>query len=488
MPVNSPHPDYKRNVTAWTMIRDALGGDQAVKMAGERYLPKLHGQTEKEYAAYVMRANFYGATERTQEAYVGMLTRKPPVVTAGAELDPFREDVNLTGLDFDSYVIQVIETLCSTSRAGTLIDWAEFQKRPYVTHYTEEQILNWRVEMVGGRPRLTMLVLEECLDQPSSDPFIGQDKKQYRVYTLMASTDPETQQVTTAVRVDIWRHKGDAQPDAPATTVTTETGSEFIIVATAFPTRRGVWLPDIPFVFHGLTEDRTNVSKPLLLDVATVNFAHYRNSADHENGLHICGIPTPYVFGVSADAPAIYLGSSAAIVSTNPDATAGFLEYTGAGMESILKAMQEKEKMMAALGARAIQPEKADAEATQTVAMRANAETASLNNVASMASLSLSDVLAWVAWWQGTAATRQELGEDTFVTVNRDFVGGQADPSFISSLMSSWMSGAMSFETLYHNFQRGELYPPDWSMEKEQAAMKTNPPPAPDPAPAGGGA
>ena len=41
MPVNSTHPDYDASALEWSRARDVLAGEDAVKAAGEKYLPRL---------------------------------------------------------------------------------------------------------------------------------------------------------------------------------------------------------------------------------------------------------------------------------------------------------------------------------------------------------------------------------------------------------------------------------------------------------------
>ncbi len=50
MPVNSTHLDYDANLPAWLRARDVIAGEEVVKAAGERYLPRLDAQTDDEYA------------------------------------------------------------------------------------------------------------------------------------------------------------------------------------------------------------------------------------------------------------------------------------------------------------------------------------------------------------------------------------------------------------------------------------------------------
>ena len=48
MPVNSTHPDYDANLVAWSRARDVISGEDAVRSAGTRYLPRLDSQTDEE--------------------------------------------------------------------------------------------------------------------------------------------------------------------------------------------------------------------------------------------------------------------------------------------------------------------------------------------------------------------------------------------------------------------------------------------------------
>jgi|SRR5215831_2341238 len=52
VPVSSTHPDYDANAADWSRARDVLAGEDAVKSAGEKYLPRLDVQTDEEFLAY----------------------------------------------------------------------------------------------------------------------------------------------------------------------------------------------------------------------------------------------------------------------------------------------------------------------------------------------------------------------------------------------------------------------------------------------------
>jgi hypothetical protein len=78
MPVDSTHIQYDANANAWLRARDVFAGEDAVKAAGVRYLPRLDSQTDDEYAAYKERASFFNATARTADGFVGLIFRREP--------------------------------------------------------------------------------------------------------------------------------------------------------------------------------------------------------------------------------------------------------------------------------------------------------------------------------------------------------------------------------------------------------------------------
>src|ERR1051326_3147997 len=101
MPVTSCHPDDEAALPRWRRCRDAYAGTDAIKKAvmqsaranagqptvvnGQRtsrlapiYLPMLDGQDLAQYAAYVERALWYGATKRTVQGLTGAVFRKDP--------------------------------------------------------------------------------------------------------------------------------------------------------------------------------------------------------------------------------------------------------------------------------------------------------------------------------------------------------------------------------------------------------------------------
>src|ERR1041384_1153753 len=200
MPVNSTHPDYDANLAAWLRARDTIAGEDAVKSAGTRYLPRLDSQTDDEFGAYKERASFFNATARSAEGYLGLVFRRPPFLklpegkdALTAALVEFRNDADMLGTTLFDYAKSIVSEVIAVGRAGTLVDWErEVENRAYASLYCAENILNWRVERINGRNITTMVVLLERAQRSDAggqktegDEFAEDTVEQIRVLRLM---------------------------------------------------------------------------------------------------------------------------------------------------------------------------------------------------------------------------------------------------------------------------------------------------------------
>src|SRR6516162_8021430 len=126
MPVNSTHPEYDANAIDWSRARDVLSGEDAVKAAGEKYLPRLDSQTDEEFLAYRKRAAFFNATARSAEGFIGLIFRRPPFVKvpesqsgAGKALASFVNDSDMLGTTLAGYAKNVATEVVGVGRAGS---------------------------------------------------------------------------------------------------------------------------------------------------------------------------------------------------------------------------------------------------------------------------------------------------------------------------------------------------------------------------------
>ena len=465
MPANSTHPDYDANLVTWLRARDVIAGEDAVKLGGIKYLPRLDSQSDGDYLGYKSRACFFNATSRTCDGFLGLLFRRDPEVKlpdrhagVGGALRVFTEDVDLMGTSLFTFCKAVVGEVLAVGRCGTLIDWqGAGENRAYVVRYQAEDILNWQTQRINGRNVVTMIALREVLadGHHGDDPFIVKEIETIRVLWLERLTDGATQ-----YRVDVWSNDS---ADKKAGWVLTET---------RVPLRLGKPLPLIPFVFHGPRNALPDVDKMPLADIITVNLDHYRLDADYKHGLHFTALPTAWVSGFDKTSE-LRIGSSTAWVSDTVGAVAGFLEFKGAGLSTFENAQNRDERLMAVLGSRMLEDTKRVGETSDAIELRQAGENSVLMTLAISVSDSISQVLRWVYWWNSTEAFPEDISEDlVLIQINTDFTAKGLTSLELTAIVGAWQAGAISQATMFDLFRKGEVLPTGRTDNEEKGLIQ----------------
>ena len=525
MPVQSTHAEYDASLAAWLRVRDVMAGEDAVKRAGERYLPRLDAQTDLEFAGYLARACFFNATARTADGYIGLIFRRAPLVrlpdagvvrrqriVSAAErmlrseqplspgiraersgggsgvaraLEDFANDVDMRGTSLYGYAKDVVYEVVAIGRAGTLVDWeGAVEDRAYATLYRAEDILNWRVERVNGRNVPTLIVLNEpgeefVGDHGEEDVFVSKPVEQIRVLRLVdggslvvdggeraaqgsGDQQPSTIRHQPAFQVEIWRRQAEQGAGAKP---------DWKLMERRTPVRRGKPLPLIPFVFHGPRHSLPAVDKLPLADIIAVNLDHYRLDADYKHGMHFTALPTAWVSGFEKSG-ALVIGSSTAWVTETPGASAGFLEYTGQGLTSFERAMEHDERLMAVLGSRLLEGQKKVGETAQAIELRQGGEHSVLSSIAASVSESLTQVLRWAYWWNSTEEVPDSVTDSqVLIELNTDFSTQGMTAQELAAVVKAWQAGGLSLDSMQELFRRGEILPEGRSNAEESGLL-----------------
>lgn len=447
------HPEYDAHSEVWRRCRDVVSGQDAVHAGGESYLSRLSDQTRAEYDAYKQRTPFYNATGRTLDGLVGMIFRKSPAIDVPAAMEPWADDLTLSGVDLVSFTRDVVQQVQAVGRVGVLVEYPRVDAqpsslagalalnlRPYATMYQAESVINWRVERINNVMAPTLVVLSESYEVRGQ--FAVETKPQIRA--LMLDGGAYVQRIYRTGDRGAWE-----------------------MVDEVYPLRNGATIDHIPFVMFGAESNSFDVSQPPLLDLTDLNLSHYRTSADLEHGAHFTGLPTPFIAGVTlGDNEVLRIGSANAIVSPYAEATARYLEFTGQGLGALEKLMDRKEAQMAAIGARMLAPEKASAEAAGTVEMRHSGETSVLAALAKLVSAGMNRILQEMAAWGGIAGTPT-------IELSTDYLPAKMTAQELTALVGAWQSGAISKKTLFWNLQWGEVVAPDATFEAEEGEIES---------------
>lgn len=449
------HPQYDEFLPVWKTCRDATTGQRAVHAGGDEYLPKLSGQSQADYKAYLTRALYFNATGRTVEGMVGLVFRKRPTIALPVALEPYLTDIDAAGQSLNGFAQQIVEEVVKVSRVGVLVEYPpapeveapitidtarQLGQRPYLTTYKAESILNWRVERVNNQSMIVSVFLSEKYGEDDD----GEDLIQIRELFFDGLYGQR-----------IWRSNSQG----------------WAVISEYYPTMNGQRIRMIPFFIAAPKEGTIDVQNPIIESLAYVNLAHYRNSADLENGAHVAGLPTPWVNGITdpSEAPEIYLGATTCL-KLPPDATAGFLQCGSEGFATLEKAMTRKEEQMAALGARMLAPEKKQAETAEAHEIKRGGENSVLATLAGSVESTITKALRFMAEWVGSNP------EEVAFELNKDYIPATMDAAMLREWVATWQSGGFSYETFIGGLQRGELIPDTITPEDEKERIEQDGP------------
>jgi hypothetical protein len=209
------------------------------------------------------------------------------------------------------------------------------------------------------------------------------------------------------------------------------------------------------------------VDKLPLADIIAVNLDHYRLDADYKHGLHFTALPTAWVSGFDKGSE-LRIGSSTAWDAESQGASAGFLEFTGQGLTPFERAMDRDERLMAVLGTRTLEAQKRVGETAEAIELRQSGETSVLTTISLSVGDSLTHVLRWVYWWNSTEESPEDIGEDlVLVKLNEDFSTKGMASDELTAVVAAWQAGAISRETMFELFRKGEVLPAGRTDEEE---------------------
>lgn len=437
--VETKHPDYIARADLWQLMRDATGGEGAVKGWGEEYLPQPSGFKAQAdggrelYAAYQKRAQFPEIVSPTVHGMVGVIHRMEAQIDMPAAMEPLWEKATKDGLPLEALHRRITAELLTTGRYSLLADAAtEGSDLPWLAGYSAEALINWADDR-------SMFVLDES--GLKRDGFRWEQQQRFRV---------------------LEKREG-------RYLVQTYTGTERTAGEALQPTGRGnSALTEIPFVVIGARDLSLPPELPPLMGVARAAIALYQLSADYRWQLFMTGQETLVI--INGDAPTA-VGAGAVIAIKQGDQTGTpdvkYVGPAGTGIEAHRVAMQDERANASQAGARLFNSsESKTAESGDALRIRFAAETATLTSIAQSSAQGLEKALRHIAVMIG------HRPDEVTVKPNLSFVDSSLTPQEAAQLVSVWQSGALSKQTVYENLQRGEIASAERSFEEEQALIE----------------
>ena len=433
--------EVQKIAKSYELIRDALTGEVAVKQKGARYLPPPQSIEDKEgqdrYTSYITRAVFYNVSKRTLQGLLGQLFSRQPLITVPAYLANTVANMNGLGVNATQQCKNTSSEVIAYGRAGLLSDFptlpngqeataADLQSgrvAATITFYKADQIINWRYNRDYTGKKLMFVILEEDREIIKEGEFTSSFAKQYRVCRLDASGyyvqelyyDNKSSPVKTSAPID---YNGDR-------------------------------FDSIPFEFIGSEDNDPDIDDPPMYSIASLNIAHYRNSADFEDSLFYVGQPTVAITGLSQAwvdqnlTGKLRLGSRNAI----PLPSGGDLKIVQADPNNLSKeGMDQKERQMVALGAKLVENKQVQRTATEA-SQDETAESSILQTAADNTS---------VAYAQAFATAGRFYAEESAIDfkINTAFEIATLDYNARAETIKEWQMGAISFPEMRQVLRR----------------------------------
>lgn len=413
------HDDYNRYGHIWKRCRDCYQGEDAVKNATTIYLPALSGfnavETDKINRNYLQRAVFYNYVRPVVNAMVGSILRKDPTVEG--------TPTNVTDeLNHRKILHTVIKEIVLTGRVFCFINNED--GKADIAFFKSEDILNWYEK------------------DDVKEILLRINEEEYVIFTSVGTVF--TQTFLTKIE-NVWKQEQTKPIDT------------------------GVGIPGV--VFNADSDVWLTPSYPPINDLALMNIAHYRDSADKQHILHYSALPTPYISGSMAQGTddisssgQVTLGPTSAIL-LDPGSTIGVLEFQGSSITALERAMEQKEKQIGFLGGKLLDNGVRGAETAEALKVRQTGEGSVLSQIANNIESTYNQLLVKIS------AVYNE-SKSISIDINKDFFNAKMSPQELSALVNAYTSGVINPSIVEFNLRQGEMVPEDVTSDDVIAYME----------------
>jgi hypothetical protein len=458
------HPDHIAYSAKWTLIQDVLKGEEAVKAKGTLYLPLENVENdqkkyENRYKVYLQKAKFYNATARTLDGFVGQVFNKQASQEFPENVKYLETDPCGSGITLEQLAKAILANLLSFGRCGL---WTDFPQtngsytvedvkkkaiRPVILRYSPIDIINWRTKKRGARTILSLVTLRERVLIEDEDSFTSRYDYRYRILRLNSKDE------YTVTLYEPW--KADAQP------------AEVVIFD-----HNGQPFDEIPFVFGGIRTNDFAIDEPPLYDMASLNIAHYCNSADYEEACFMVGQPTVWYTVLDENWIKNTLGGTVRLGSRGglplpQGGSAGILQVQSNTM--CKEAMDQKEQQMIALGARIVRDSAVAKTATEVTSDKVS-EVSVLAAGARNTSALLQKAFEFAQKFSGTS-------EKIKFDLSTDFDMTTMTSQMLLAIVTTWQAGLMVSEDVHDIFIRAGFTQKTFEDAKKAGMLEKPPEP-----------
>lgn len=459
------HPDYKYYKQDWDMLRDFVSGERRVKQMGPLYLPPLGNDAGSTYEEYKARAVYVNMVARTINGFVGTVFRRKIklIGLSQSEVELF-DSITLEGHSLNLFGKTLLAEIATVGRVGVLVDRdATGRGAPYLTHYMAENILSWDTTKIDGKSQLSYVLLREAVAN------LRVNNGGSFVTATTGSTNNSMSVRYRVLRLDENGHYVQelySTLDSGQSYNTRQTLSD-VPFETIRPTRNGAPLTYIPMVIIGPDSPSPDVQRSPMIDIVTVNAAHYRTSAQLEHGRFFTALPVYYVQSSrTGTEQSEYVVGPSVVWEVGAGEKPGILEFFGTGLASLRESLVEKEEAISQLGGRIMGIRAAaTSEAEHIFILKQANEMAVLLNITESLADGLTTACRWYFDWESKP-------RNVKVKVNQDFKSLMVGAREMRAVALLYQEGILPVEEVFRVFQDAELIEDEITLVEFQAMLE----------------
>lgn len=373
--VDQPCAEWSAMSPQWEMLHDVYSGSEAVRQAGEIYLPRHEQEPATAYQERIEHALVYDFYRATCQELSGRAFSKPPQwaeLKEGAPWKKFLADVDKRQRDTNNFAR---EFFSNGLKFG----------------------LSWvYVDISGERPVWSIL-------DPRDVFFVHTDETsritEARFRRETVALDGFEEVITceivriTLERVEVWR----------------KPGKKWELHSSAKNTSAVV--PLVPFA----PEPQGIIyCQPPLLDLAELTLTHARRLSDLETILKVASFPMLAIQSTDGGEATAFQVGPHSLVNLEPDMDAKYLEHSGAAIGVLMQSLKDLEERAASFGMRLLKRKRPSIETATARSLDSQEASAPLQNHVLAFGEALRQLIAMTAklWPKGGEAPTVALSID----------------------------------------------------------------------------
>lgn len=440
----TPCAFWNHQITVWSMLDALLAGTNAMRKAGQAYLPKYANEPKEAYDVRLQRSTLLNYFKRSVTGLVGKPFSKPITVPESmpAEVSDLFTDIDKQGNNLDSFARNAFRTgvakgivhimvdfPTADDDIKTLADEKEKGLTPYMVIIQPENLIAAFSEIQNGVEVLTHVRIKEC--EVVKDGW--EEKEIHRVRVL----EPGKWQLYKKNDKDEYELETEGETT----------------------------LDVIPLVTFYAEREAFMESRPPLLDLAHLNVAHWQSSSDQRNVLTVARFPILAASGVDPEQK-LEIGPNSYFTIRDPAGRMYYVEHSGAAIGTGRQDLEDLKSEMAMMGLQLLMPQQTGQPTATAKAMDGAEANCGLQTMVLDFQGVLRKAIDLLGDWLELPA---EITES--VVINSDFGLSAAAASDLTVLLAARANREISHEAFITELKRRGILPLDFDLEADQQLM-----------------